>query len=377
MKKEIKKLWDMIDIVLNNSDKTTQNVKNGLGTILILMPLSAIFGYMSLFYYGKEQILICIVMGYLALNSFLCSLLAIFICLFQKYCDKNNFGVSCLKFFVKYTWKALAIIMIPSYTILLICSNILKFINLSNVGNSIDNLILSMQVLSIWTLFAVILLSSSVTEIKLDIYKYAYYIVFLIFYIIAKFLEVFITTIQCKNSYDRMKFIDDINKIKALFFAIFIVCRTVFGDLTIGFTFVVLINYSYNILKQLNHFDRKSKYKDFLLETLLKLEQYSNVIITAENNIEDENFFRYITSFKKLYTYINSIYPGAVKEISLGEIKMYNIKNNSKKKDAIFTAMKSIESLVTLNETDIETIKINIRETQNLICNCYKIRMYF
>ncbi len=234
-----------------------------------------------------------------------------------------------------------------------------------------------MQILSIWTFFAVILLYSSATEIKLVKYKYAYYIVFLIFYIIAKFLEILITTIQCKNSYDRMKFIDDINKIKAIFFAIFIVCRTVFGDLTIGFTFVVLINYSYNIFRQMKHFDRKSKYKDFLLETLLKLEQYSNVIITAENNIEDKNFFRYITSFNKLYTYINSIYPGVVKEISLGEIKIYNIKNNSKKKDNVYKAIESIKSLVTLNETDIETIKINIKETQNLICNCYRIRMYF
>ncbi len=106
------------------------------------MPLSAIFGYMSLFYYCKKHILIRIGIGYVALIFFLCSLLSLFICIFQKYYDKNNFGVSCIKLIVKYMWRVFAIVIIPSYTILLICSNILKFINLSNVGNSIDNLIL-------------------------------------------------------------------------------------------------------------------------------------------------------------------------------------------------------------------------------------------
>lgn len=370
MKKEIKSLWNMINSILDNPDKTMQNLKNELWTIVLFIIVTVIFGYMSLFYDDEESILIRIAMGYIAILSFLLALLSSFICIFQRNCDKNNIFI--LKYIIKCEWRVVSTIILPIYAMILIFTNILKLVNLSNIGNSIYNLVLSCQVLAIWMLFSIILLVPFNS-----ICKCAYYIIFFLFYFIAKLLEILATSFQCKNRYYRMKFIGDINKVKALFFAVFAFLRVVTGDLTFGFTFVILISYLYNVLRQLNHFDRQSKYKDFLLETLLKLEQYNNIIITAENNIEDENFFRYITSFKKLYTYMNSVYPEAVKEICLGEIKMYNIENYSKKKSDICTAMKSIESLVLLNETNLKTIKANITETQNLICKCFKIRMYF
>lgn len=378
MKNEIKKLWNMINSIFDDSENENQNSKNSMLIIVVFVIFTLFLGGMAFNFYNKGSIVFCIVVGYVGIISLLITLIIPLIFTYRKNNDKKIRIISFIKSVICIVWRIFVIAISPSLLLLLLISYFFDFINLKNIGKDVDNLSLSSLLLGIWTLFAIILFSpyeeNEVGNINL---KYIYYTTFFIFYFIAKMLEILSTKLLCKKSYDRMCLMIDINKIKSLFFTIIVFVKAIFGDITIGFAFIILINYSYNILKQINHFDRKSKYKDFLAETLLKLEQYNNIIITAENNIEDEKFFRYITSFKNLYTYMNSIYPGALKEISLGKIKMYNIQNNSKKKDAIFIAMNSIESLVTLNETDIETIKVKIRETQNLICNCYKIRMYF
>lgn len=90
MKNEIKKLWNMINSIFDDSENENQNSKNSMLIIVVFVIFTLFLGGMSFNFYNKGSIVFCIVVGYVGIISLLITLIIPLIFTYRKNNDKKS-----------------------------------------------------------------------------------------------------------------------------------------------------------------------------------------------------------------------------------------------------------------------------------------------